>query len=333
MQAAALRPFVTAGVALVAAGTVAISPVTPAPAPPAVVSTAVQLTAAPAPLEFYAKVTAQALINTVTSIGFYPAVAPLFIDELLVHPGQVLESVIGNSTRLLFHAVQSVISPFANTLGATLVALRDLAAAALHLDPVDLFNAIVDIPARIADGFLNGGYPVLGSLEAGLLSPPVMDFYYVGVGGPLSFPPFAALYVLLNDPPGVVPSAVGPGVTATPDVESAATSTVAAGRPAPESTTTDAEKPVGGITSDPATANPAADASEGTAVAEDAASDVEEADSSVRNAHATATRPGRFFERMHERMAARREARMERRLSHLASAKRPTSRTAEPGEP
>ncbi|KMO76859.1 hypothetical protein MCHLDSM_03008 [Mycolicibacterium chlorophenolicum] len=323
MQAAALRPFVTAGVSLVAAGMVAISPVTPPPAPLSVVSTAVQLTAAPAPLAFYPKVAGEALINIVTSIGSYPAVAPLFIDEFLVHPGQVLESVIGNSTRLLFHAVQSVISPFANVLGATLVALRDVAVAALNLDPVDLFNAVVDIPARVTDGFLNGGYPVLGSLEAGLLSPPVIDFYYVGVGGPLSFPPFAALYVLLNDPPAAI----------SPDVEPAATETAAAGRLAKEPTTTDADSPVGGVTSDPATVDPAADSAEGTAVAEGAVSDLQETDLSVGNDHTPTTRPGSFFERMHRRIAARQEARAERRLAHAASAKRQTPRTAEPTAP
>ena len=54
-------------------------------------------------------------------------------------------------------------------------------------DPVDLVNAIVDIPARIADGVLNGGYP----FEGGLLSP---------FGGPLAYPELFIFYSFTNGP-------------------------------------------------------------------------------------------------------------------------------------
>lgn len=333
MQAAALRPFVTVGVSLVAATMVAVAPVQPAPARPLpVVSQAVQLTAAPKPLEFYAQVTLEALINTVTSIGSYPAVAPLFIDELLAHPGQVLESAIGNSARLLFHAAQSLISPFANTLGATLAALRDVAVAAVNLDPADLFNAVVDIPARIADGFLNGGYPLFGSLEAGLLSPPVIDFYYVGVGGPLSFPPFAALYILLNRPAASSVIEDPTNELSTPET-STSTPDEAAAEADPMLTTSRVETdavPEGVDHAPTAVAVIEADEGQQSVGPEDVPASVIVTDQTRPQ---PAQRAVIKRERVHRRIAARQEARAERRLAHAASAKRQTPRTAEPTAP
>lgn len=203
---AALRPFATAGVSLVAAGAIAVSPTTPAPAPVPVISSAMQLTAAPAPLEFYAQVTVQALTNALYSITSLPAVTPLFVDEFRAHPGSVLKSAMVNTVRLYFFAAESMISPFVNGIGASFVAFRDVVEAALNLDVVGVFNAVIDIPGRIADGFLNGGYQLLSSPEAGFLSPPGLDFEDVTIGGPVSYPAFAALYILLNRPvPTTVP--------------------------------------------------------------------------------------------------------------------------------
>ncbi|QZT62564.1 hypothetical protein [Mycolicibacterium austroafricanum] len=57
---------------------------------------------------------------------------------------------------LLFPIV--TVAPFVNLVAAAGVALKDVVEAAMTIDVIGLVNAIVDIPARILDGFLNGGY-------------------------------------------------------------------------------------------------------------------------------------------------------------------------------
>lgn len=195
---AALRPYVTASVALVGASVIAVTPVAPTPLEMHIASPAVELTAAPKPLEFYGQVTLEALTNAAKVVGPYLRI-PFSLIDILTEPVYFLHVVVSNlfNPVLIFNGAQTLISPVLNGIGATAVALKDVAGAISNHDPVDLAKAIVDIPARIADGVLNGGYPLFGVqgpqgfLVNGLLSPLV---------GPLAYPQYFLLYSFTNGP-------------------------------------------------------------------------------------------------------------------------------------
>lgn len=157
------RPFVTAGIVLVGAGMIAVqSPIAPREVSvPHIAHQSVQLAAAPSPIEFYTEVTTHALRNSGEIVSMY-----------LSHPISAAVGLAGLVFVPLSWPVTATIAASAviNGIGAALVAIYDVVEAVLSLNVVDLVNAIIDIPARIADGVLNGGYPMGTFLDAGLLT-------------------------------------------------------------------------------------------------------------------------------------------------------------------
>ena len=174
---AAIRPYVTAGVALVGASVIAVAPVSPvAPSHIRGASPAVQLTAAPNPIVFYPQVAKDAVSNAGTLLQQYLTVPPALVEALVTQPIPTLVStlrVFTNPGPYLF-VPASLISPIVSGIGATVVAFADVITALVAGNATDFFNAVVDIPARIADGVLNGGYPTSGALPisfGGILTP------------------------------------------------------------------------------------------------------------------------------------------------------------------
>jgi hypothetical protein len=209
---AAVRPYVTTGVALVGSSVIAIAPLAPSPpdiriAEIRVTTAAVQLTAAPNPIEFYPQVLKEAFDNAGLLLQQYVTVGTQLAKAFVAQPGQLLKwalvAVVNPGTYVVGLAIAS--TPVANTIGATIAAGTDVFNAVAAFHPFELINAIVDIPARIIDGALNGGYPYKGSGPAGLLSP----FSPGDRGtGPLAFPILVAQLILdLSSPPAITSSA------------------------------------------------------------------------------------------------------------------------------
>ena len=82
---AAVRPFVTTGIALVGASVIAVTPITPATPPDIrVASPAVQLAAAPSPFVLYPQVAADALYN-----------ASILARMYLAEPFPIIQAILG----------------------------------------------------------------------------------------------------------------------------------------------------------------------------------------------------------------------------------------------
>lgn len=212
---AGVKPYLSAGIALVGASIIAVSPVGPPPVELAAASPAVQLAAIPSPLQLYPRVAGTALDNggallshyfadpfpitaatlrnqasavedafTALAFGrfdeFYAAVADVFLQpftsaaaawnyfDLAIHQPLVAEGLI----TILW-------SPVLSGIAAAGTALRDVVEAVFTVDLVGLVNAVLNIPARVIDGVLNGGYgsPLGGFFDniGGLLSAPDED--------------------------------------------------------------------------------------------------------------------------------------------------------------
>ncbi|MFG1932727.1 hypothetical protein ACGFK1_19100 [Mycobacterium sp. NPDC048908] len=150
---AAVRPFITTGIALVGASVVAVNPITPASPPDDhIVNTAVQLTAVPSALEFYPYVVRATLEN-----------AGIMVQRYLAEPVPIVRALLGAEvtaptdvlTALGRVATSSVSWAVPGALGA-LHAVGDVVGAGLALNPVDFVNALLNVPLRIVDSLLNG---------------------------------------------------------------------------------------------------------------------------------------------------------------------------------
>jgi len=207
---AALRPHVTAGVALVGACVIAVTPVSPVTqADIRVASPAVQLTAAPNPLEFYPQVAVNALSNAGTLAQQYLTVPPALVTALVTQPIPTLASalfVFTNPGPYLFTPA-SFISPVISGIGATIVAFADVVTALASGNLTNVFNAVVDIPARIADGVLNGGYPppnILPISFGGILTPFIESGPdSIAFPGPIGLPILIATSILNGVPSSI----------------------------------------------------------------------------------------------------------------------------------
>ncbi|HEY9265026.1 MAG TPA: hypothetical protein VIQ11_10510 [Mycobacterium sp.] len=184
-----LRPWVTTGVAVVGAGVIAVAPVEPTPhADVRIANSAVDLTAAPSPFEYYPQVLMRSLANTGDRLDEYfadpfpvvraiaesqlealdsilgaavshdpAAVVRAIVDAVarpvlnlarVVSTGEPLETAVGFLVRLALPVVSGVFAAGA--------AVGDVAEALFDLDIVGAVNAATNIPARVVDGFLNG---------------------------------------------------------------------------------------------------------------------------------------------------------------------------------
>ncbi|WNG89278.1 hypothetical protein C6A87_008950 [Mycobacterium sp. ITM-2016-00317] len=189
-MASSIRPWVTTGVALVGVGVIAFAPVDPGPAfaDVPITNSAVDVAAAPNPLDYYPQMLMRSLDNAGDRFGEYLA-APLpivtavadnqraaFADVVAAvrsgDPLAIAEAVARSVTVPVVNLVRVAGSgePFRTAAGlivrlalpvaggalATGSAVLDVVKALLRLDAVGAFGALTNIPARIVDGFLNG---------------------------------------------------------------------------------------------------------------------------------------------------------------------------------
>jgi hypothetical protein len=204
-MASSIRPWVTTGVAVVGVGLIALVPVDPGPAAGDVriANSAVDVTTAPNPLEYYPQMLMRSLDNAGDRFGEYLAapfpivtavadnqraafadvVAAVRSGDPAAIAGAVAESVtvpVVNLVRVAgsgepFRTAASLIVrlalPVSGGVLATSSAVLDVVEALLRLDPVGAFAALTNIPARLVDGFLNGRIDGIGDTRVGLLSP------------------------------------------------------------------------------------------------------------------------------------------------------------------
>ncbi len=202
-----IRRYVTAGVALVGASVIAVAPLHPQTADvvrPA--SHAVQLAAVPSPFEVYSEVAERTAENVANLAEAYfadpfPITGATIDNQLadLVDAAAALGD--GDGSAAFASVVDAIIEPlripgawnaalddkinmeygewamfmvFGSAIagfGAAFLALQDVFEAAAAFDLIGVVNAVVNIPALIIDGILNGVVRIgAGFLPGGLLS-------------------------------------------------------------------------------------------------------------------------------------------------------------------
>ena len=157
---AILRPYATAGVSLIGATAIAISPISPVPAalagiqPASVSSAAVNLVAKPS--EFYAELIQRTSAN-----------AGLLIDTFLANPTPIMSQVIANQIangERLVEALTSTAEGVMTVLTEQVPPLLEAAWTALAAGDVETaLNTLLDIPVAL-------GLPLLGLID-GILPP------------------------------------------------------------------------------------------------------------------------------------------------------------------
>lgn len=221
----AVAPKVMACAALLAAGVIAVPPIAPAQvATPHLrtASPAVQLTAAPNPFVYYPEVVERSVANASALFEGYVTASVDAIQAILVHPVDTLlrAAFWALTPQTYLWGAMSLLSPIVTGLAYSIGALWDAASAVVAGvftgDVVNIFNAVVDIPARIIDGALNEFVsPIPFLYFTGLLVP-----FQQSQADAVVFPGFLSfgLQLLrgLSAPPPdtVVPEAVGLEVAA-----------------------------------------------------------------------------------------------------------------------
>ncbi|BBX30123.1 hypothetical protein [Mycolicibacterium alvei] len=189
----AVRPCLSAGIALVGASVIAVTPLSPPPAASVVASPVVQLAAIPSPLQLYPQVLETTLANVDAQFEYYFGEPFPIIGATLENYAQAFEDAVtalqsGRSdelfvsvTRIVLQPLRSIvlstggllsayylpshllknlfgaaIGPLLNGIAATGLAIADVFEAITTFDVVGLVNAVINIPARIIDGVLNG---------------------------------------------------------------------------------------------------------------------------------------------------------------------------------
>lgn len=213
---AGVRTCFTVSVACAGAGVIVFSPVAPVHTAAHAVETRVQLTAVPSPLVLYPQVIARSAQNTAALVGAYFS-DPLPLTRLTIDKqsaalvaavgaigaGDLAAAVkaVGDALlqpiRTAFGAIeyfdtlinqpdapgalfQIAFSPFLSGVAALGVAIGDVIDAAMAFDLVGMVNAVINIPARVIDGVLNGGYgSPFGDFDnlPGLLTPLTVEGY------------------------------------------------------------------------------------------------------------------------------------------------------------
>lgn len=207
---------VAAGVALVGAGVIAVAPVEPPPTAARSVNASVHLAAIPSPLELYPQVFSTAFENTAALAAAYFAdpfpLTRLTVRNQILALAEAVESLAAGDVGAAVGAVgDAIVQPFKTVIGAfeyidvlldqpgapealfqiifspvlggfaaAGVAIGEVIDAAVALDLVGLVNAVINIPARILDGVLNGGYgSPFGNFDTlpGLLTPLTVEGY------------------------------------------------------------------------------------------------------------------------------------------------------------
>lgn len=207
---------VTTGVALLGAGVVAVGPIASMPPAIATATSTVRLAAAPKPLVFYPEV-AQRTVMYAEGLATWYLSNPVPITRAVINNQVAAVSNIiaavesGDLAAVLTAVGQAVMQPIENAIAAGGVvedyfwlnagaavspavqavasvvhAFSDVFAAVISLDVIDLVNSVLDIPAHLANGVLNGGYPTLIPflpLYAGIFTP---VGWMIAVPGPIA---------------------------------------------------------------------------------------------------------------------------------------------------
>lgn len=309
---AAVRPYATAGVALVGASVIAISPL----APPisdvhtlqrSVSSVSVELSAAINPIENWvqvfqksaanlgalgqqfaadpAPILSQVLANQLASLkalqtaytndaanlklifqgapgaietargqlqsGDIVGAFDTFNNQIVIPLALNLVTIVSDSTvplvntvnnfakafatlpNTVFQVVLPMTFPLVSTINAAVQTVQDVYDAAVAKDPAGVINALVNLPANLVGGFLNGSGTVLGFINApGLLTPYDPNFGFLASG------PIASLIQLRQ----VIAEAIGatppPAAAIGAAKAPAAAKTVTLSTAAPEATGT-----------------------------------------------------------------------------------------------
>jgi hypothetical protein len=216
-----IRPWVTAGIAVVGAAVIAVAPFEPVPRGTEfrIANSAVEISATPSPIDFYPQVVMRTLANAGDLIDEYfaaplPVVTAVAESHYLaladivdaVERGDVVAVVTavlraiatpvvnlvkvagsGEPFRMASSLIVRLALPIASSVLAAGSAVGDVIDALLDVDVVSAFSAVTNIPARIVDGFLNGRVDAETLENPGLLSPvataPVAD----QLTGPVAF--------------------------------------------------------------------------------------------------------------------------------------------------
>jgi hypothetical protein len=207
---AAVRPYAMAGVVLVGASILAVTPIAP-PQPAAdlhVANPAVQLTAAVNSIQFYEWVYQETLANAGALLEQYLTVPPELVEAFITQPIQTSEAAFTVLTRPVNYLVGawSLVNPVASGITAGVAALTEVVRAVVASNPIDLFNAIVNIPGWIFTGVFQGAWlpiPLSGELIPGNLNLGglLTRYKYIGndyieLPGLLGFPIYLAQQIL-----------------------------------------------------------------------------------------------------------------------------------------
>lgn len=100
----------------------------------------------------------------------------------------------------VFQVILPMTFPLVSTINAAVQATQDVYDGVVAGDPAAVINTLVNLPANLVDGFLNGSGTVLGFIDApGLLTPYSPDFGFLASG------PIASLIALRD----VIAQAIG----------------------------------------------------------------------------------------------------------------------------
>ena len=214
------RPWAMAGVAIIGASVIAVATLDPAPNHDVrIASSALELTAAPNPFEYYPQVLLRTLANAgdrldeylaeplpiLTAIAqnqyaafaeiinaagsFDPVAVATAILRAVAQPVVDLVKVIGSGEPLETAAslLVRLLPPIVSGVLAAGSASADVVRALYQLDITGVVSAMINIPARIVDGVLNGRIDGMTDDNLGLLTPvidaPVAD----QITGPVAF--------------------------------------------------------------------------------------------------------------------------------------------------
>ena len=215
-----VRPWITAGVAILGASVVAVAPLEPVPhSEMRVENAALELSAAPNPFQYYPQVVMRSFTNAGDRLSQYFS-DPLPIAQAIIdNQHDALADIVDAAARLdpvaLVRAIlrafaQPVVNlvkvfgtgePF-DTAASLLVrlalpvvggafaggtAIGDAIKALLDLDVVGAISAALNIPARVVDGMLNGRIDGVTEDNFGLLTPVVDAPVAEQLTGPVDF--------------------------------------------------------------------------------------------------------------------------------------------------
>lgn len=202
------------------AGVIAVAPVEPVPTTEVrTASAAVQLTAAPNPFEYYPLVLGRSLSNVGDRLDEYFADPLPILAAIAGNQLRAFDSIVGAVVsldpvavvRAVLHAVTQpavnlarVLStgepfvtaasflvrlalPVVSGVYAAGAAIGDAVEALFDLDIVGAVNAVINLPARVVDGFLNGFVDGETPSHTGLLDPVLSQPAADELTGPFAF--------------------------------------------------------------------------------------------------------------------------------------------------